>query len=129
MAELDKVIKGLERCLVCDTSVIAPEEGQKAYIDCEYTVGLYCRRDRVLREAIDMLNEYKQLQGLAQGNGLTKCKDCEWRGNKKKCIVAFVADKQEFPFFFYDNHGEWYCADGKPKNRSVNALNKRILED
>ena len=47
---------------------------------------------------------------------LVRCKDCEWRGNPKKCIVAFVADKQEFPLFFYDNRGEWYCADGKPKN-------------
>lgn len=46
---------------------------------------------------------------------VTRCKDCEWRGNKKKCILAFVADKQEFPLFFYDQRGEWFCADGKPK--------------
>ena len=43
---------------------------------------------------------------------LIRCKNCKWRGNKKKCIVAFVADKQEFPLFFYDNRGEWFCADG-----------------
>ena len=46
---------------------------------------------------------------------IVRCKDCEWRGNKKKCILAFVADKQEFPLFFYDQRGNWFCADGKPK--------------
>ena len=44
---------------------------------------------------------------------LVRCKDCKWRGNKKKCIVAFVAEKQDFPYFFYDDHGEWFCADGE----------------
>ena len=46
---------------------------------------------------------------------VVRCKDCKWRGNKKKCIVAFVADKQEFPLFFYDNRGNWFCADGERK--------------
>jgi hypothetical protein len=44
---------------------------------------------------------------------LVRCKDCAYRGNEKKCIVAFIANKQDFPFFFYDNNGTWYCADGK----------------
>lgn len=44
---------------------------------------------------------------------LVRCKDCAHRGNKNKCIVAFVADKQDFPVFFYDNRGKWFCADGK----------------
>ena len=46
---------------------------------------------------------------------VVRCKDCKWRGNKKMCIVAFVADKQEFPLFFYDNRGNWFCADGERK--------------
>ena len=56
-----------------------------------------------------MANDYPYMKEII------RCKDCKWRGNPKKCIVAFVADKQEFPFFFYDNHGEWYCADGERK--------------
>ena len=44
---------------------------------------------------------------------VVRCKDCAYRGNEKRCIIAFVADKQDFPFFFYDNNGTWYCADGK----------------
>lgn len=47
---------------------------------------------------------------------IVRCKDCEYRGNKKKCILAFVADKQEFPVSFYDNDGKWFCADGKAKD-------------
>lgn len=46
---------------------------------------------------------------------LVRCKDCVHRGDKKKCIVAFVAEKQEMPYFFYDNRGEWFCADGERK--------------
>ena len=44
------------------------------------------------------------------------CKDCKHRGDRNKCIVAFVAEKHEMPYFFYDNRGEWFCADGERKN-------------
>ena len=47
---------------------------------------------------------------------IIRCKDCKLRGDKSKCIVAFVANKQEFPVFFYDNRGEWFCADGRKKD-------------
>ena len=43
---------------------------------------------------------------------IVRCKDCKHRGDRNKCIVAFVAEKQEMPYFFYDNRGEWFCADG-----------------
>ena len=43
---------------------------------------------------------------------VVRCKDCKHRGDRNKCIVAFVAEKQEMPYFFYDNRGEWFCADG-----------------
>ena len=46
---------------------------------------------------------------------IVRCKDCVHRGNAKKCIVAFVAKEQDFPVSLIDNHGYWFCADGKPK--------------
>lgn len=49
---------------------------------------------------------------------VVRCKDCKHRGDKHKCIVAFVADKQDFPICFYDNRGEWYCADGERKENA-----------
>ena len=44
---------------------------------------------------------------------LVRCKACKHRGDRNKCIVAFVAEKQEMPYFFYDNRGDWFCADGE----------------
>ena len=49
-------------------------------------------------------------------DSIIRCKDCIHRGDKKKCIVAFVAEKQEMPYFFYDNRGNWFCADGRRKD-------------
>jgi len=57
MADINKVIQGLERCFVCDMSPVAPAEGQKAYLECEYTIGLYCGRDILLRDALALLKE------------------------------------------------------------------------
>lgn len=47
---------------------------------------------------------------------LVRCKDCKHRGDMHKCIVAFVASKQDFPVRFYDNDGNWFCADGRKKD-------------
>ena len=55
---------------------------------------------------------------------LVRCKDCELRGNKDRCIVAFVADKQGMPVFIYDNRGEWFCADGKRKDGEHGRSNR-----
>lgn len=46
---------------------------------------------------------------------VVRCKDCIHHGNEHKCILAFVASKQDFPVCFYDNRGEWFCADGVAK--------------
>ena len=59
--DIEKVIKGLERCLICDISVVAPEEAQNAYLECEYTLGLYCGQKKLLRDAISLLKEQRKL--------------------------------------------------------------------
>ena len=55
------------------------------------------------------------VDGIHEVAPIVRCKDCEYRGNKKKCILAFVVDKQGLPVSFYDNNGQWFCADGKAK--------------
>lgn len=60
MADREKAIRGIERCLVCDTSVVAPPDAKKAYLDCEYTLGLYCVQDRLLHDALELLKEQKE---------------------------------------------------------------------
>ena len=69
-----------------------------------------------MMDVVDAWNCKKIIELLESQAQVVRCKDCKWRGNKKKCIVAFVADKQEFPLFFYDNRGEWFCADGERKD-------------
>ena len=59
MIDREKIIKALERCLICDISVVATPEAQKAYLECEYTVGRYCGRKNVLRDALSLLKEQK----------------------------------------------------------------------
>ena len=61
-------------------------------------------------------------EAVTEQKQIVRCKDCIHRGDKHKCILAFVADKQDFPYFFYDNHGDWFCADGIAKDTDV--LNK-----
>ena len=61
MADIEKVICGLERCLVCNASLLAPDEAQKSYMDCEYTIGVYCGRDKLLRDSLELLKEQETL--------------------------------------------------------------------
>ena len=53
---------------------------------------------------------------LKEQEPVVRCKDCKHRGDRHKCIVAYVAEKQKMPYFFYDNRGEWFCADGERKS-------------
>ena len=95
MADIEKVIKAWERCKICDMSLIASEEGKKAYIDCEYTNVLYCRQDILIHETIKLLKEQKQI---------VRCKDCKnWQEKLGYCdnTELYIAD------------GEWFCADGE----------------
>ena len=54
-ARIDKVIKGLERCLKGTCPAIASTE----YEECEYTDGLYCRKDKLIFDALEILNANK----------------------------------------------------------------------
>lgn len=73
MADIDKVIKAWERCKICDMSLIASEECKKAYIDCEYTTGFYCRQDILIHETIKLL---KELKAEKERNPVIVCPHC-----------------------------------------------------
>ena len=47
---------------------------------------------------------------------VVRCEDCINRGNPKKCLVAYIGDVKSVPYFYVDNNGEFYCADGKRAN-------------
>lgn len=46
---------------------------------------------------------------------IVRCKDCVHNGKAEKCVLAAIAEEKDWPLFMLDNHGEWFCADGKLK--------------
>ena len=82
MADIEKVIKGLERCL----KHTCPAIYSKEYKECEYTVGLYCGKDKLLNEALDLLKEQKaEIDRLKQGNLVDVDKLREKLGFSESC--------------------------------------------
>ena len=62
MADREKILRAWERCKVCNMSPVGNEEGHKAYFDCEYTIGLYCRKDRLIDDTIELLKALGEKQ-------------------------------------------------------------------
>ena len=56
MADREKVIRGLERCL----KHTCPAIDSKEYRDCEYTIGLYCGQDKLMRDALALMKEQEE---------------------------------------------------------------------
>ena len=48
---------------------------------------------------------------------VVRCKNCIHRGKAEKCVLAAISKEKAFPLFMLDNHGEWYCADGRIEER------------
>ena len=51
MADIEKVLRGWERCM----AGTCPSPFSQEYKDCEYTMGLYCRRDKLICDTIELL--------------------------------------------------------------------------
>jgi hypothetical protein len=122
MPDREKVIKGLEICIPMKYET--NEEKECRHEQCPYGRENYkpmngCFWD-LMSDALVLLKEQEAQKFFVDESGkvtsfpvVVRCKDCKHRGDRHKCIVAFVAEKQEMPYFFYDNRGEWYCADGE----------------
>lgn len=74
MSDINKVIRGWERCKKCTFPSILDNEGNKAYLECEYTTGLYCRRDKLIDDTIYILTkseeEIRKLASWAKASGI-----------------------------------------------------------
>lgn len=106
MKNIDEIIEALERCKICDTSIVASKEGRKAYIDCEYTTGLYCRKDILLDDILFFLKKQKQITEHRQPE-IIRCKDCNNRGTSD-CLIEELCNG-------WIPSDDWFCADGKRK--------------
>ena len=93
---VDKIIKGWERCKICNPSLIASPEGRKAYIDCEYTIGMYCGRDRLIYETIELLKEQQaKIESFVPVGGkiITKDVTCHVCGYRQELIFVLNGDE------------------------------------
>lgn len=57
MPDIDKITRGWERCL----KHTCPAINSKEYAECEYTLGLYCQQDKLIRETIRLLKQQDAL--------------------------------------------------------------------
>lgn len=60
MSDKEKIINGWKRCRECHQMSLTL--ANKAYADCEYTMGLYCRQDWLINETIEFLEELPEKQ-------------------------------------------------------------------
>jgi len=108
MADIEKVINAWERCNVCNTSVLSDEPGKQAYIDCEYTTGLYCRQDKLVYETLELLKGQPRI---------VLCKDCRMGEEdndfyENPCVRCHNPANGVGHILHNPN---WYCADGEAK--------------
>ena len=108
MIDVEKVIRGLKRC----SKGTCPSFMSKEYAECEYTVGLYCGKDRVLADAIELLKSQPQI---------VRCKDCKYRS-------IYCTEATDGTTLYTCNHpcannvprpADWYCANGKRRNDAL----------
>lgn len=109
MIDVKKVLDGWERCQKCNMSLIATPEERKAYLDCEYTVGLYCGKYRLTYETIEALKKVY--------NKVVCCKDCKY--GFPLTDSAYIQCTRRF----HDGHkheANWFCGDAERKEQNGN---------
>lgn len=78
MTNAEKLINDLERCRTCDIS-LANLNGYKEYMECEYTTGVYCGKDKLICEVIKELQNRVPVEMELEGGGSTwwyVCPEC-----------------------------------------------------
>lgn len=102
MADIQKVIKGLECC-------------QPPYDchNCPYDWDHCFMKNQLHKDALELLKEQSRKQVLSFGDGyaegykakaqeIVRCKDCKWR-NTNACFCKSKYDVQE----------DWYCSEAQ----------------
>ena len=73
MLDRDKILRGWERCSRC----LYPSMFDQEFKDCEYTMGLYCRKDKLIAETLELLKDRtKDYEAWAKAIGVDTCVNC-----------------------------------------------------
>ena len=90
MTEKEKILRAWERCDECHKHPIGMSE---AYVECEYTMWLYCRQDALIRDTVELIKKTPEI---------VQCKDCKYYEPQfPLCKIYGVKD------------ANWFCADGE----------------
>ena len=91
MKDVQKVIDGLERCL----KHTCPQVDSKEYYECEYTIGIYCGQDKLLRDAVETLKEQEDKLRVMfnRCEALTSADMCDICALREKCEKLLKAVK------------------------------------
>lgn len=103
MSDRDKILKAWERCNKCIFPSLVGD--QTPYLECEYTLGLHCRQDKLIMDTIRFIESQPEI---------VRCKDCKHAKvqNKNEVWCCFVDDG-------FSHEPDWFCADGE--RRTDNA--------
>ena len=94
MTDIENIIKAWERCEECRTHPVGMSQ---AYLDCEYTIGLYCGQDKLVRHTLDVLKSIQKV---------VRCKDCKYYDDINGCMSWHDVNS---------GNDNWFCADGERK--------------
>ena len=60
MQDINNILEAWKRCRKCTMGLIpGSAEGTQAYLDCEYTLGMHCRKDLLEFHTIELLEQLK----------------------------------------------------------------------
>ena len=115
MTDVKKVLDGWKRCQKCNST------RSKAYLECEYTVGLYCGKDNLVYDTINVLQEleaditalksaYKEL--AEKGEIVVRCQDCIFGQPIEERYICTNSKHCQSK----SNEPGWFCADGRKKD-------------
>lgn len=127
MADLEKVIRGWERCRKCHD---VPMLFSESYRDCEYTRGMYCRQDILIEDTLALLKEQDTCENCAiaieDRQPVVRCKDCKHRPKEPDWKTYESGFDLEFPegskcpcrcsgdkWYSWYPEDDWFCADGE----------------
>lgn len=76
MPDKENVLRGWDRCSKC----LYPSVFDQQFKDCEYTMGMYCRKDKLISETVELLKEQDELLRKLQKDKDKLCLDVsEWK--------------------------------------------------
>jgi len=112
MTDKERILNAWDRCNKCTFPSVFGD--QKPYLDCEYTIGLYCGQDRLVRETVELLRTQPDI---------IECKDCKYgepckNGKGEDAVECF---NSEVSLESRCRNPNWFCAEGEPKEVVANG--------